>query len=152
MLHKSLVLALISIFAVSCSSKAQRNQAEDYFQQPVAAEVIPANTVVNFGFDNFELSKKAMKLLSENFIPQLKADPKVKVVVEGHCDERGSNKYNKKLGKNRANAVKKFLLKNGVEESRIRAISFGKSMPLDPAHNEDAWAKNRRAVTIYAGY
>jgi peptidoglycan-associated lipoprotein len=74
----------------------------------------------------------------------LKANSAVRIVVEGHCDERGTVEYNLALGQKRADVVKNHLTKFGVDEKRIRAISFGKEMPADPGHTEDAWAKNRR--------
>jgi len=74
----------------------------------------------------------------------LKANSGLRIVVEGHCDERGTVEYNLALGQKRAEVVKNHLVKFGVDEKRIRTISFGKEMPADPGHNEDAWAKNRR--------
>lgn len=75
----------------------------------------------------------------------LKANGGARIVVEGHCDERGTVEYNLALGQKRADVVKNHLIKSGVDEKRIRTISFGKEMPADPGHTEDAWAKNRRA-------
>jgi peptidoglycan-associated lipoprotein len=70
--------------------------------------------------------------------------------VDGHCDERGSNEYNLSLGEQRAQSVRKFLLDLGIDGSRIQTRSFGKEKPLDPGHNEAAWAKNRRGeFTVY---
>ncbi len=68
-----------------------------------------------------------------------------KVVIEGHCDERGTAEYNMALGQRRAQETKKYLVNLGIKESRIKTISYGEERPLDPGHNEDAWAKNRRA-------
>jgi peptidoglycan-associated lipoprotein len=78
----------------------------------------------------------------------LKKYPKVKVQVEGDCDERGTIEYNLALGERRANATKKYLVSLGVSADRISTISYGKERPLDPGHDEEAWAKNRRAHTI----
>jgi peptidoglycan-associated lipoprotein len=75
----------------------------------------------------------------------LKANSGARIVVEGHCDERGTVEYNLALGQKRADVVKSHLMKFGIDEKRIRTISFGKEMPADPGHTEDAWAKNRRA-------
>ncbi len=69
----------------------------------------------------------------------------MKLTIEGHCDERGTVDYNLALGQKRAEAVKSQLVKLGVKEERIKTISYGKEMPLDPGHTEEAWAKNRRA-------
>ncbi len=75
----------------------------------------------------------------------LKANSGTRIVVEGHCDERGTVEYNLALGQKRADVVKSHLIKLGVDEKKIRTISFGKEMPADPGHTEDAWVKNRRA-------
>jgi peptidoglycan-associated lipoprotein len=67
------------------------------------------------------------------------------ITVEGHCDERGTPEYNLALGERRAVAVKTYLVSLGVAPDRIRTVSYGKEFPFDPGHNDDAWAKNRRA-------
>lgn len=71
----------------------------------------------------------------------LKANSGTRIVVEGHCDERGTVEYNLALGQKRADVVKSHLIKLGVDEKKIRTISFGKEMPADPGHTEDAWVK-----------
>jgi peptidoglycan-associated lipoprotein len=68
-----------------------------------------------------------------------------KLVVEGHCDERGTAEYNLALGEKRATEAAKYLSDLGIEKERIKTISYGKEMPLDQGHDEAAWAKNRRA-------
>ena len=75
----------------------------------------------------------------------MKQDRGIKMVVEGHCDERGTVDYNLALGQKRAEAVKDYLVKMGIEGSRIRTISYGKEVPVESGNTEDAWAKNRRA-------
>jgi peptidoglycan-associated lipoprotein len=67
------------------------------------------------------------------------------VTVEGHCDERGTAEYNLALGERRAVAVKTYLVSLGIPPDRVRTVSYGKEFPFDPGHNEEAWAKNRRA-------
>jgi peptidoglycan-associated lipoprotein len=74
----------------------------------------------------------------------LKQKPEVRLVIEGHTDERGTTEYNLALGQKRAENVKEFLVRTGVQASRMKTLSFGKEMPLDPGHDEQAWAKNRR--------
>ncbi len=74
----------------------------------------------------------------------LKKHPNVKIRIEGNCDERGTIEYNLALGEKRALAAKNYLVSKGIDPSRIAIISYGKSRPLDPRHNEYAWAKNRR--------
>jgi peptidoglycan-associated lipoprotein len=69
----------------------------------------------------------------------------MKIIVEGHCDERGTIEYNLALGQKRAETVKNYLVNTGINEARIKTISFGKELPADSGHGEDAWTKNRRA-------
>ena len=73
----------------------------------------------------------------------MKANPNDSVLIEGNCDERGTNEYNIALGDRRTNSAKKFLVILGISESRIKTISYGEERPLDSGHNESAWAKNR---------
>jgi len=69
----------------------------------------------------------------------------VKILIEGHCDERGTEEYNLALGEKRAKSTMDYLVSLGISPDRLRIISYGKSQPLDPGHDETAWAKNRRA-------
>ena len=75
----------------------------------------------------------------------MKKNPRAKVQVEGHCDERGTAEYNMALGERRATAVMTYLVSLGVPKAALSTVSFGKEKPLDPEYNEGAWAKNRRA-------
>lgn len=79
----------------------------------------------------------------------LAQNPNAKIVVEGHCDERGTKEYNIALGERRGNAVAQFLKVNGVQASQIEVVSYGEERPAMPGSNESAWAKNRRAVLQY---
>ena len=74
--------------------------------------------------------------------------PSTRITVEGHADERGTRDYNLALGERRANAAKNFLVSIGVDASRIRTVSFGKERPSALGSDEQAWAQNRRAVTV----
>lgn len=98
---------------------------------------------INFAFDSYKLDSKAKDILKAN-ADWLKANAGSKTQVEGHCDERGTNEYNMALGAHRARAAQDFLKTVGVEGSRLSTVSYGEEMPLDPGHNETAWAKNRR--------
>jgi peptidoglycan-associated lipoprotein len=79
----------------------------------------------------------------------LSADPTAKLLIEGNCDERGTEEYNRSLGERRALALREALAKDGVDPMRIRTISYGKDKPVDPGHDEAAWAKNRRGDFVY---
>ena len=79
----------------------------------------------------------------------LASDPTAKLIIEGHCDERGTEEYNRSLGERRALALREALARTGVDAMRIRTLSFGKDKPADPGHNEAAWSKNRRGEFIW---
>ncbi len=98
---------------------------------------------IHFDFDKYEVRRGDEEILKEN-AAWLKKNPKAKVQVEGHCDERGTVEYNLALGERRANHTKQFLISFGIAPDRISTISYGKERPLDSGHDEDAWAKNRR--------
>ena len=100
---------------------------------------------VYFDYDSYELSKGTRDALREN-ATWLKP-PGSTIQIEGHCDERGSAEYNMALGQHRADVAKKFLIKLGVEKSRVSVISYGNERPADPGHDEAAWSKNRRDVS-----
>jgi len=78
----------------------------------------------------------------------LASNPNKAVKVEGHCDERGTEEYNRSLGERRALAIREELVRLGVSADRVDTISYGKDRPADPGHNEAAWSKNRRGVFI----
>jgi peptidoglycan-associated lipoprotein len=79
----------------------------------------------------------------------LGSNPEAKLLIEGHCDERGTEEYNRALGERRALALRESLSKIGIDPMRIRTISYGKDQPKDPGHDEAAWAKNRRGEFVY---
>lgn len=85
-----------------------------------------------------------VQIFKENTV-LLEKRPKGKIQIEGHCDERGTVEYNLALEERRAHSAKQYLVSHGISPDRISTISYGKEMPLDPGHHEEAWAKNRRA-------
>lgn len=103
--------------------------------------------IIYFDFNAAYLNSAAMDILNEQ-IAWLQNNPAALIVVEGHCDERGTREYNLALGEKRANAVKDYMMANGIEAGRIRTISYGKERPDVFGSTEDAWSKNRRSVTI----
>ena len=98
---------------------------------------------VHFDFDKYVLTPKAMMILDEK-ASYLREHPEMRVLIEGHCDERGTNEYNLALGDRRANSAKNYLVRSGVAESRITTISYGEEQPLCMEHAESCWWKNRR--------
>lgn len=98
---------------------------------------------IYFDFDQGNIRDDQKETMAKNS-EWLKANPKVKIRVEGNCDERGTAEYNLALGQKRADAAKKYLEGLGISGDRMQTISFGLERPLDRGHNEAAWAKNRR--------
>ncbi len=101
------------------------------------------NQDIHFAFDSAQLTPMSQMLLKEK-AQWLEDNMSVDVRVEGNCDERGTTEYNLALGERRAMSVKNYLVDLGISGSRLTTISYGEEKPLDPAHNEAAWAKNRR--------
>lgn len=124
--------------SVSAEERAQQGQRDAGYTEESQLKDI------TFDFDKSDIRPDARETLKKN-AEFMKASPKAKVQIEGHCDERGTNEYNLALGERRANAVKKYLSSLGVEADRLYTISYGEELPIDPGHSEDAWGKNRRA-------
>lgn len=99
---------------------------------------------VHFPYDSSELSNSAQGVLALN-AQWLKDHANIRVEIEGHCDERGDEEYNLALGAKRAKVVFDYMVSQGVPPANMQTISYGESVPLDPGHTEDAWAKNRRS-------
>ncbi|HET8531465.1 MAG TPA: peptidoglycan-associated lipoprotein Pal [Methylomirabilota bacterium] len=97
---------------------------------------------IHFAFDKSDIRPADAKILDAT-AAYLKANPNQLVLIEGHCDERGTSEYNLALGERRAKAAMNYLVANGIEAGRITTISYGKERPLCTEHNEACWAKNR---------
>jgi len=108
------------------------------------------NQDIYFDFDKYDLRTDARTTLDRkaSFLNQ---NSSIRVQVEGHCDERGTNEYNMALGERRANAAKQYLTTAGISAGRLSTISYGEERPLDPSHTEAAWARNRRAHFVITG-
>ena len=102
---------------------------------------------VYFGTDQYSLDEASKATLAAQ-ARWMMANPNVRASIEGHCDERGTREYNQALGERRASAAKDFLLSQGVPMSRLVVTSWGKERPVATGSNEEAWAQNRRAVTV----
>ncbi|MBW1769747.1 MAG: peptidoglycan-associated lipoprotein Pal, partial [Deltaproteobacteria bacterium] len=102
------------------------------------------NEDIHFEFDKSGLLPEAKRILRDK-AKWMMADPNASVIIEGHCDERGTNEYNMALGDRRAASAKSFLVNIGIASQRLTTISYGEEKPLDPASNNEAWDKNRRA-------
>ncbi|PKN51235.1 MAG: peptidoglycan-associated lipoprotein [Deltaproteobacteria bacterium HGW-Deltaproteobacteria-13] len=119
-------------------------------REVVAQEETPMSNIY-FDFDKYNLRDEDKKMLKEH-ADWLMKNEAYRIRIEGNCDERGSEKYNMALGQRRADAAKNYLVKMGVNKKRISTISYGKDRPVDPGHDEAAWAKNRNdhfVLTVY---
>jgi peptidoglycan-associated lipoprotein len=104
---------------------------------------------IHFNFDQYDLDSNTKKILVEN-AAYLKSHPDIRVEIQGHCDERGTNNYNIALGERRAHSTKKYLMAQGIDSSRINVISFGEEKPFCSDSNENCWYQNRRAHFMVA--
>jgi peptidoglycan-associated lipoprotein len=111
-------------------------------QQRDAAQRELGNMIF-FAFDSFELTPESREVLNAK-AEAMKKYSLFTIVIEGHCDERGTSEYNLALGERRAKAAQQFLNQLGIPDSRMTIVSYGKERPFDPGHNEAAWSKNRR--------
>lgn len=166
---KTLLVVLLSIvlaFSLSCSKKQMVKEEgveqiqppaeteiteeipaveeEPVAEKPVAKPAMPVCDDVFFDFDKYNL-KEESKATLENDASELKKFSDLALTIEGHCDERGTEDYNMALGEKRAKAVKDYLVSLGIPASWMTVISYGETRPFDPGHDEEAWAKNRRA-------
>jgi peptidoglycan-associated lipoprotein len=165
-----LPLAVVLLFALFACSKKQTADTtaaadpeptateepppvEDFSEPAVEPEVVeepmPVLTDVFFDFDKATLTSGSRRELEKN-ARQLKTAGSVTIIIEGHCDERGTNAYNLALGGRRAKAARDYLQSLGVATSRMRTVSYGEERPFASGHEEDAWAKNRRAHFVIA--
>ena len=129
--------------SASASSEAAAASALD----DARSELMSIGDTVLFGYDSSQLDADAMATLDAQ-AALLNAKPSFRVKIEGHADERGTREYNLALGERRASAARDYLVAKGVDGSRIRIVSYGKERPAVVGSNEEAWAKNRRSVTV----
>jgi len=116
--------------------------------EPVVEEVEPLVLEdVFFDFDKYNIKKEYKAVLTKN-AELLLGRPETKLLIEGHCDERGTNEYNLALGEKRAKAVLDFYVTYGIDAGRLSMISYGEERPFARGSNEEAWAKNRRAHMV----
>ncbi|WMS88867.1 peptidoglycan-associated lipoprotein Pal [Pleionea litopenaei] len=167
-LGKSILVTLPALFLFACSGSdtgtgpettdTVENQVETTTPQVESAEDKAKRLneearkvrTVYFEFDDSTVKSEYQDLLKAHAW-FLSRNPGVQIVVEGHCDERGTPEYNLALGERRGNSVRDILMSYGVTSSQIRVVSYGEENPANPAHNEMAWEKNRRAVLNYEG-
>ena len=158
---KKICLLLLALFFVTaCSSKkydtinteeeaevVDQKQSEKENVLDVKDKVERISDRVYFDFNKDCLTAEA-KVILDSTAEWLEKNPDIKLLVEGHTDERGTKEYNIGLGQRRASSVKKYLESKGIDASRIKIISYGKEKPEFAGSNEEAWSKNRRAVSV----
>ena len=122
---------------------------------PVVSSIIPGSAedfrvnvgdTVHFGYNEYNIQDNDKAVLGRQ-AQWLAKYPVVRVSLEGHCDERGTREYNLALGARRANAVKEYLVSQGVSTARVETVSYGKERPIDTGSGEDAWSHNRNSHT-----
>ncbi|WP_243310304.1 peptidoglycan-associated lipoprotein Pal [Fundidesulfovibrio agrisoli] len=152
-----LALMCVSLLSFGCASKKvagpdkdsweeqerERLAKERELREKLAKVAGELGSMIYFDLDRYDLKPESRQILTRK-AEILKQYPEIKLVVEGHCDERGTAEYNLALGERRARAAADYLANLGVTASRLSIVSYGKERPLDPGHNEAAWSKNRR--------
>ena len=173
MIIKLFTGALLVFFLAACSTtpkdtadssgSGSSSSSSDVSSEGTVTETSPdSNTVVPgsqedlivnvgdrvfFDYDSSDLDSDAQELLQDQ-VAWLKQYSDVSVIIEGHCDERGTREYNLALGEKRAQSVKNYLIGLGISADRVSTISYGKERPAVVGSNDGAWAQNRRSVTL----
>jgi peptidoglycan-associated lipoprotein len=124
-------------------------EPEPVVDQGAADADLLSERKIYFDFDRSEIKPEYSDILQAH-AEYLVANPGTSIVVEGHCDERGTREYNIALGERRAHSVLQFLTLQGVSKDQVRTVSFGEERPDVEGHEESAWKWNRRAVFVYS--
>lgn len=119
------------------------------FIEPDEAGITGVFSDVYFDYDKSQIRKADYNTLNK-INKYLQRNPGVIIMIEGHCDERGSNEYNMALGEQRALSVRRYLISLGSDSSNLHTVSYGEEKPQDSGHKESAWAKNRRSHFLVA--
>jgi peptidoglycan-associated lipoprotein len=168
LIHLLAFALAITLVATGCKHKPVRVTPIPRGQESMAPDVGPGGTVgggqtvdlryfegmamdrdalaaytIHFAYDSAAIRQSERSSL-QAVATALKADPNTKLLIEGNCDERGTEEYNRALGERRALAAREALAKQGIDSSRVRTISYGKDKAVDAGHDEGAWSKNRR--------
>lgn len=162
MVKKLLMLCFVLTLVSACSSKPGMKNDEDFDVIDSEQQANKMNKKTNegieevsvpdrvyFAFDKYNISGDSAQVLNLQ-AEWLKSDKTINVIIEGHCDERGTREYNLALGERRATAVKDYLVSKGIPASRIKTISYGKERPIFVGSGEAVWAKNRVGITVVA--
>jgi len=117
--------------------------ADMNFVEPEEMNAIGIFEDIHFAYDKSRVRSEDYPTLNR-IADWLDNNPRIYVMIEGHCDERGSNEYNMALGEQRALSTRTYLINLGIDSSRLYTVSYGEEKPLDPDHSEAAWSQNRR--------
>lgn len=159
MLKKFLMLFFVLALVSACASKDKTavdgdydviegsEDAERMNKKNENVEEVSVPDRVYFGFDKYNLTNDSIEILDLQ-AEWLESDPSLNIIIEGHCDERGTREYNLALGERRANSAKNYLIKKGISAERIKTISYGKERPIFVGTGEAVWAKNRVAIAV----
>ena len=126
----------------SARRRSSRRICTDFDNMTEDRAALAAYTI-HFAFDSAAIRQSEEANL-QSVASALSSDPSTKLLIEGNCDERGTEEYNRSLGERRALAAREALAKLGVDPTRVRTMSYGKDKPVDPGHDESAWSQNRR--------
>lgn len=157
-IYSCYILLLSLLFLAACAAspvqqeERQEQREERRADAPSEEVAVDADDVFYFDFDKSIIKPQAYIALdqhAETIKQGLSRDSNLLIIVEGHCDERGTDEYNIALGERRAQAVSRYLRVQGVPAENIETVSYGEERPVNPASNEAAWAQNRRAVLVY---
>lgn len=113
-------------------------------EPPYLAVEVPTLHPIHFGYNEYRITPDS-RIALEGVSVMLKENPHWTLLLEGHCDERGTDEYNLTLGENRAQAAKRYLVSLGVGEERFQTTSYGEERPVDHGQSEESWSRNRRA-------
>jgi peptidoglycan-associated lipoprotein len=138
-----------SINKIDADKKPSEEQLEtqriEDEKQAIKNEFVNEN--IYFGFDSATLTSESQEILRKK-AQWLEQNPDVVIIIEGHCDNRGTEAYNLALGERRAESAKAFLADIGIDVTKIMTISYGEERPANPEETEEAWALNRRASFV----
>lgn len=147
MIVRNMLLIILGISIMfGCARKETVKPEEPKLAQPKPAPA-PQPEIslesVYFDFDKSNIRNDAARVLKKN-AKALQGASRVKVRIEGNCDERGTNEYNMALGERRANSVRDYLINLGIDKNLLITVSYGEEKPVCTEHNEECWSKNRR--------
>ena len=147
---RTISIFIFSIFLYSCTmQQAVEDVTTGLYEEGGMAYLDKNMTVpakIYFNYDQYLITDMAQNTLDMQ-VAWMDENPDKYILVEGHCDERGTREYNLALGERRANAVREYLSSMGIADGRLNVVSYGKERPDEEGSFDDAWQKNRRAVT-----